>query len=40
MPDGRAGGGGSSRAIGDNSGGYAALTLALPGREVLTVEYR
>ena len=27
-------------AIGDNAGGYAALTLAPPGREVLTVEYK
>ena len=27
-------------AIEDNAGGYAALTLALPDREVLTVEYK
>ena len=27
-------------AIGDNAGGYAALTLAPPDREVLTVEYK
>ena len=27
-------------AIGDNAGGYAALTLAPPEREVLTVEYK
>jgi acyl-coenzyme A thioesterase PaaI-like protein len=27
-------------AIGDNAGGYAALTRAPPDREVLTVEYR
>lgn len=27
-------------AIADNAGGYAALTLAPPGREVLTVEYK
>lgn len=27
-------------AIGDTAGGYAALTLAPPGREVLTVEYK
>ncbi len=26
-------------AVGDNAGGYAALTLAPPDREVLTVEY-
>ena len=27
-------------ALGDNAGGYAALTLAPPDREVLTVEYK
>jgi uncharacterized protein (TIGR00369 family) len=27
-------------AIGDSAGGYAALTLAPPDREVLTVEYK
>jgi uncharacterized protein (TIGR00369 family) len=27
-------------AVGDNAGGYAALTLAPPDREVLTVEYK
>ena len=27
-------------AIADNAGGYAALTLAPPDREVLTVEYK
>lgn len=27
-------------AIADNAGGYAALTLAPPGHEVLTVEYK
>ncbi len=27
-------------AIGDSAGGYAALTLAPEGREVLTVEYK
>jgi uncharacterized protein (TIGR00369 family) len=27
-------------AAGDNAGGYAALTLAPPDREVLTVEYK
>ena len=27
-------------AVADNAGGYAALTLAPPGREVLTVEYK
>jgi uncharacterized protein (TIGR00369 family) len=27
-------------AIGDNAGGYTALTLAPPGREVVTVEYK
>jgi uncharacterized protein (TIGR00369 family) len=27
-------------AVGDNAGGYAALTLAPPNREVLTVEYK
>ena len=27
-------------AIGDTAGGYAALTLAPPNREVLTVEYK
>jgi uncharacterized protein (TIGR00369 family) len=27
-------------AIGDRAGGYAALTLAPEGREVLTVEYK
>jgi uncharacterized protein (TIGR00369 family) len=27
-------------AIGDNAGGYAAMTLAPPDREVLTVEYK
>ena len=27
-------------AVGDNAGGYAALTLAPPEREVLTVEYK
>ncbi len=27
-------------AIGDNAGGYAALTLAPPDREVFTVEYK
>lgn len=27
-------------ALGDNAGGYAALTLAPPYREVLTVEYK
>ena len=27
-------------AVGDNAGGYAALTVAPPDREVLTVEYK
>jgi uncharacterized protein (TIGR00369 family) len=27
-------------AVGDKAGGYAALTLAPPDREVLTVEYK
>ncbi len=27
-------------AVADTAGGYAALTLAPPGREVLTVEYK
>jgi uncharacterized protein (TIGR00369 family) len=27
-------------AVGDNAGGYAALSLAPPDREVLTVEYK
>ena len=32
--------GGVTGAIADNAGGYAALTLAPPDREVLTVEYK
>jgi uncharacterized protein (TIGR00369 family) len=32
--------GGVIGAIADNAGGYAALTLAPPDREVLTVEYK
>jgi uncharacterized protein (TIGR00369 family) len=32
--------GGMIGAIADNAGGYAALTLAPPDREVLTVEYK